>query len=318
MTFKPLALIAAMAIGIAATPAVAEYPDRQIKLIVPFSAGGGTDLNARTVAQFLEKELGEPVVVVNRPGAGGEIGLSELASSDPDGYTIGIINTPGIITIPIEREAQFSLESFDFLAAMAEDPGTINVLGSSDIGSIEDLVAAAKEKPGRVTVATQGAGSAGHINTLLLEQAAGIDLLPIPFDGSSAGRNALLSGEIMATTANLGEALTFSEGTDWRILGVMADEASPMASDVPTFASAGYPVIGGSLRGIGAPAGLPDEVREKLEDALKKVSDDPEYLKIAKQANLPARFIPSDRYVSILEGLDKSFHELWETTPWNQ
>ena len=122
----------------------------------------------------------------------------------------------------------------------------------------------------------------------------------------------------MATTANLGEALTFSEGTDWRILGVMADEASPMASDVPTFASAGYPVIGGSLRGIGAPAGLPDEVREKLEDALKKVSDDPEYLKIAKQANLPARFIPSDRYVSILEGLDKSFHELWETTPWNQ
>lgn len=318
MKFKSLVSIAAIAIGIAAPPALAEYPEQQIRLIVPFSAGGGTDLNARTIAQFLEKELGEPVVVVNRPGAGGEIGLSELASSDPDGYTIGIVNTPGIVTIPIEREAQFSLDSFDFLAAMAEDPGTINVLGSSDITSIEDLVAAAKEQPGRITVGTQGAGSAGHINTLLLEQAADIDLLPIPFNGSSAGRNALLSGEIMATTANLGEALTFSEGTDWHILGVMADEASPMAPDVPTFASAGYPVIGGSLRGIGAPAGLPDDVKAKLEEALEQVSNDPEYLKVATQANLPVRFIPADRYRATLEGLNESFHQLWETTPWNQ
>lgn len=96
-----------------------------------------------------------------------------------------------------------------------------------------------------MTVGTQGAGSAGHINVLLLEQAAGIKLLPIPFNGSSAGRNALLSGEIKAATANLGEALTFANGTDWRILGVMANEPSPMEPEVPTFASAGYPIVGG-------------------------------------------------------------------------
>lgn len=318
MNFKRMILGAALLATAAAAPALAEYPERQITMIVPFSAGGGTDLNARTVAKFMEKYLGQPVVVVNRPGAGGEIGLSELAKADADGYTIGLINTPGIVTIPIERKAQFSLDSFDFLAAMAEDPGTINVLGSSKITSVQDLVDAAKAAPGKVTVATQGAGSAGHINVLLLEQAAGIKLLPIPFDGSSAGRNALLSGEIQATTANLGEALTFANGTDWRILGVMANDPSPMAPDVPTFAAAGYPVIGGSIRGIGAPAGLPEDVRAKLEKALGEVNADAEYQKVAKEANLPVQFMTSEKYTATLKALDTSFEQLWQTTPWNQ
>lgn len=316
-TLASLASFACLAIG-AITPAFAAYPDHQITMIVPFSAGGGTDLNARTVAKFLEKQLGQPVVVMNYPGAGGEIGLSELARSEPDGYTIGFINTPGIVTIPIERKAQFSLKSFDFLAAMADDPGTIDVLGSSDIKSVKDLVEAAKKNPGKIPVGTQGAGSAGHINVLLFEQAAGVKLLPIPFDGSSAGRNALLSGEITATTANLGEAINFANGTDWRILGVMANKPSPMAPEVPTFASEGYPVIGGSMRGVGAPSGLPDDVREKLTSALKAVNDDPEYQKVAKQANLPVQYLDSNEYRETLEGLDQTFHKLWKTTPWNQ
>lgn len=318
MKIKSLLATALLATGLSVSGALADYPDKPITMIIPFAAGGGTDASGRTIARFLEKQLGQPVAVVNRAGAGGEIGLSELAKAAPDGYTIGLINTPGIITIPIERQAQFKIEDFTFLAGMVEDPATLNVLGSSPIKSIEDLVAAAKANPGRVTVGTQGVGSAGHIAVMLLENAADIDLLPIPFDGASTARNALLSGEIQVSSANLGEALTFAEGTDWRILGVMSSERSTMAPDVPSFAEAGYPVVGGSIRGLGAPANLPADVMAKLSAAVEAVANDPEYLALSKSTFQPVRYIKPDDYSKILTDLDASSRELWAKSPWNQ
>jgi tripartite-type tricarboxylate transporter receptor subunit TctC len=318
MKIKTILAAALLASGLGVTGAHAEYPEKPITMIIPFAAGGGTDATGRTIARFLEKHLGQPVAVINRPGAGGEIGLAEVAKSAPDGYTIGLINTPGIVTVPIEREAQFKIEDFTFIAGMVEDPATLSVLGSSDIKSIEDLVAAAKAKPGAVTVGTQGVGSAGHIAMMLFENAAGIDLLPIPFDGASTGRNALMSGEIQVTSANLGEAMTFAEGTDWRILGVMSSERSAMAPDVPSFAEAGYPAIGGSIRGLGAPAGLPEDVLAKLAAAVDAVAKDPEYLQLSKRTFQPIRYIKPDDYAKILAELDASSRDLWTKSPWNQ
>lgn len=318
MKIKALITAAVFATGIMSSGAHAEYPEQPITMIIPFAAGGGTDASGRTIARFLEQELGKPVVVMNRPGAAGEIGLAELARAAPDGYTIGLINTPGIVTIPIEREAQFKVEDFAFIAGMVDDPATISVLGSSPIKSIEDLVAAAKANPGKITVGTQGVGSAGHIAVMLLENAADIDLLPIPFDGASTSRNALLSGEIQATMANLGEALTFAAGTDWRTLGVMADQRSAMAPDLPTFAEAGYPAIGGSLRGLGAPAGLPQDVLDKLSAAVEAVAKNPEYLELSKKTFQPVRYITPDAYSKILSDMDASARALWAKTPWNK
>jgi len=318
MKIKALLATALLATGISVSGAQAEYPEQPITMIIPFAAGGGTDASGRTIARFLEKQLGKPVVVVNRAGAGGELGLAELAKAKPDGYTIGLINTPGIVTIPIERQAQFKIEDFTFIAGMVEDPATLNVLGNSEIKSIEDLVTAAKANPGRVTVGTQGVGSAGHIAVMLFENAAGIDLLPVPFDGASTARNALLSGEIQVSSANLGEAVTFSQGVDWRILGVMADERASIAPDVPTFKEAGYPVVGGSIRGLGAPAGLPADVLAKLSAAVEAVAQDPEYLELSKNTFQPVRFIKPDAYSKILADLDARSRELWAKTPWNK
>ncbi len=318
MNIKTILAAALVASGLVVSGAHAEYPEKPITMIIPFSAGGGTDATGRTIARFLEKHLGQPVPVVNRPGAGGEIGLSELAKAAPDGYTIGLINTPGVVTIPIERKAQFKIEEFTFIAGMVEDPATLSVLGSSEIKSIEDLVTAAKANPGRVTVGTQGVGSAGHIAMMLIENAADIDLLPIPFDGASTGRNALLSGEIQVTSANLGEAMTFAEGGDWRILGVMSSERSAMAPEIPSFAEAGYPVVGGSIRGLGAPAGLPEDVLARLAAAVDAVANDPEYIELSKNTFQPIRYIKPDDYAKILADLDSSSRELWAKTPWNQ
>lgn len=313
-----LALAALAAVGLSALPAAAEYPEQPITIIVPFSAGGGTDLTGRTIAQFLEAELGSPVVVVNRPGAGGEIGLTELANAEPDGYTLGIINTPGIVTIPIERDPQFSMDSFDFIAGVVEDPATISVLEESGIADIAALVEAAKADPGGVTVGTQGIGSAGHISLALLEQAAGVEFLPVPFAGAAPARTALLAGEIQATTANLGEALNFSQGQPWTILGVMSPNPSPMSPDLPTFKSAGYDIVGGSIRGFGGPAGMPDEVVTKLSEAIASIVENPEFLEVTQETSQPVNYIPKDDYEAILERSQEIHQQLWETSPWRE
>ena len=166
----------------------------------------------------------------------------------------------------LERSASFSIDSFELLGTIADDPATLSVLASSPISTIEDLVEAAKDTPGTLTYGSAGVGSAGHIAMLLLEQAAGIKAVNIPYDGTAAVRTALLNGDIKVATANLGEALTFSEGTDWRILGVMASGRVASQPDLPTFAEAGYPVVGGSLRGLGVPKGTPPEIVETLRD----------------------------------------------------
>lgn len=295
----------------------AAWPDRPLQLIVPFAAGGGTDISARTMAQFLERELGQPVVVQNRPGAGGEIGLSAIADARPDGYTIGIINTPGIVTIPIERTPRWSLASFTFIVGVVEDPTTFAVHPESPIRNIADLIAAAKTKPGEVTVGTQGVGSAGHISALLLEQAAGIRFECVSYAGSAPAAVALMRRDIQVTTASLGESLTFAQQQPWRVLGLMSSMRSEFARDVPTFKEAGYGIRGGSLRGIGAPRGLPEDVVRRLAAAIGAVLRHPEFRAASARTFQPLRFLDSAEYVAYLQDADAAHRALWRLRPWS-
>ncbi len=198
--------------------ASAAFPDRPVTLVVPFSAGGGTDITARLIAQAMERCGVERVIVVNRAGAGGEIGMASVVTAAADGYTLGIVNTPNALTIPIERPAKFSLDKFELLANIVNDPGTFSVHADSTIRSIADLVAAAKRAPNTLTYGTAGVGSAGHISMLQFENAAGVQLRHIPYKGTSDVRTALLGKQLDIATANLGEALTFARGTPWRLL----------------------------------------------------------------------------------------------------
>ena len=295
----------------------AAWPERPLQLIVPFAAGGGTDISARTMAQFLERELGQPVVVQNRPGAGGEIGLSAIADARPDGYTIGIINTPGIVTIPIERSPRWSLASFTFIAGVVEDPTTFAVHPESPMRSIADLVAAARAKPGEVTIGTQGVGSAGHISALLLEQAAGIRFEAVSYAGSAPAAVALMRRDIQVTTASLGESLTFAQQQPWRVLGLMSSGRSEFARDVPTFKEAGYDIRGGSLRGIGAPRGLSEDVVRRLSSAIGAVLRHPEFRDASARTFQPLRFLDSSEYVEYLREADAAHRALWRLRPWN-
>ena len=159
-----------------ATPALAQssYPDRPLTMVIAFPAGGGTDVAARPLARIMEKYLGQAVVITNRPGASGEIGFTELARAKPDGYTIGFINTPTIVTIPIERPAtRFRLDDFSPVLNIVDDPGAIWVLPDSPIRTVADLVAEAKRRPGQVSYGTSGIGSDDHLAVLALERVSG-------------------------------------------------------------------------------------------------------------------------------------------------
>lgn len=312
------ALAAALVMAGAALPVRAEYPERPITMIVPLAAGGGTDISARMVASYLEKEIGGRIVVVNKTGAAGEIGLTEVATAKPDGYTLGIINTPGIISIPIERSTRFTIDSFDFLAATTYDPGTISVHRDSPIKSIQDFVAEAKKRPGQLTVGTQGVGSAAHIALLFLEQAAGISLKPVPFTGSATARNALLSREVEAVGVNFGEALAFSQGTPWRTLGVMSSERNPLDASIPTFAEAGLKIETGSLRGFAGPKGMPKDVVQKLTEGLRRVAANPAFIEASKKTFQPPLYVEGEDYLRMLRVTDQQLRELWKTKPWNQ
>jgi tripartite-type tricarboxylate transporter receptor subunit TctC len=308
------AVVAALAFPCA--PAFADYPEKPIEIVVPFSAGGGTDIMARIFGNSLSQKLEVPVVIKNTTGAGGEIGMNEVALASPDGYKLVIINTPNVLTIPIERSAGFSPDSFELLGTIADDPATLSVKASGDIASIKDLVDAAKAAPSTLTFGTAGVGSAGHIAMLLLEQAAKVEGVNVPYEGTAAVRTALLNGDIRVATANLSEALTLGDGADWKILGVMASERVASQSDLPTFAEAGFPIVGGSLRGLGVPKGTPVEIVETLRDAMAEVMEDEAFLAASAEALVPVRYLNAQAYAAELETASTGLKALWAESPW--
>jgi tripartite-type tricarboxylate transporter receptor subunit TctC len=317
-----LAAFAALAaLATTAMPSArAAWPERPVQLVVPFAAGGGTDVTARLLGRFLERHAGgRPVVVQNRAGAGGEVGMAAVAEAAPDGHTLVILNTPNVLTIPIERAARFRLDSFVPVANVVDDPGTLSVHATSPIRSVSDLVEAMKREPGRITYGTAGVGSAGHIAMLLVGRAAGVEGTHVPFGGSSQVANALLGRQIDVATANFGEAIGFAQGGgQWRILGVMAPRRLEAAPELPTFAEAGIPVQTGSLRGLGAPRGTPPQVVADIIRVLDAVMADPEYRAAMAQATQAIRYVKGAEYEALLRSMEGELRALWSATPWNR
>ncbi|KAF1048571.1 tripartite tricarboxylate transporter substrate binding protein [Xylophilus sp.] len=313
---------AAVAVLAPALPAAAQqqpsWPSRPIQLIVSFAPGGGTDLLARLLARHLEKQLGAAVVVQNRPGAGGAIGLAETAKAAPDGYTLGIINTPPLMTLPIERKTSFSWSGFDLLGNLVDDPVAFAVPQSSAFPSLASLVAYAKAHPDEVTAGTGGAGTDDHLGLLLFERAAGVRLCHVPYKGASDVRVALMGGQVMVGVINFGKVLQFQKaGTALRFLGQAAAARSPMDDKVPTFREQGYDVLLSALRGVGAPKGLPEPVRHRLAEAIARIVADPEFKAQAESMFAPLRYLRPDAYLAEVKKGDAEFRQLWKEIPWN-
>jgi len=304
----------------APVPALAAYPERPINMIVSYSPGGGTDLVARAIAPYIEKYLGNNarIIVMNRPGAGGEIGFAALANAAPDGYTIGFINTPNVITIPIERKAQYSVDRFELLGNIVDDPGNFSVHSASPIKTLKDLADHARAKPGEVTVGTTGVGSDDHLAMLLFQKIAGVKMNHIPMKGAADVRGGLVGKQIDVAAMNIGEAMQAAAGgAPMRQLGQMSLARTNLAPDVPTFAEQGIRIEMASLRGMAAPRGIAPAIRQQLVQAIERAAKDPEFQAKAVQYYAPLRYLGPAEFEKVFKQTEEDFRKLWQELPWS-
>src|SRR3954470_20279247 len=299
---------------------LAAYPEKPITLIVAYSPGGGTDLVARAIAPYLEKYIGggARIIIVNRAGAGGEVGFTAIANAAPDGYTIGFVNTPPLMTIPIERNAQFGgPQRFELLGNIIDDPCNFAVHSDLPIRDLKELAAYARANPGKVTVGSTGIGSGDHLVMMMFERAAGVKMTHIPYKGSADVRGAIQSGQLTAAAMNVGEALqNIRGGAPLRNIGQFAPARSNLAPDLPTAREQGFDIVLSSLRGMAAPKGLPPEIRDRLVKAVAAAAADPEFQAQAVKFFAPLRFLTPVEFDRVIKDAEVGFRQLWKELPW--
>lgn len=253
----------------ASSPQAAEYPDKPIKMLVGFVPGGGSDISARILADVLAKEIGQSVVVENKPGASSTLAVDFVSKSNPDGYTILHTNSDGITLLPaLKSTLPYSVpDDFSYISRVLQLPLAITVSTQLPVNSIADLVEYARKNPGKVHYGSSGIGSGPHMAALLFAKQAGIKMTHVPYKGSGGAINDLLGGHLdMALPAVQAVAGQVANGAV-KVLAVTGPQRDPLLPNVPTIAEAGYPnaqmVIWYGLMG---PPNLPPEVLKKLQD----------------------------------------------------
>lgn len=301
-------LAGALALSVlAVAPAMAQYPDHAINLIVPWAAGGGTDATGRIVATLLEKELGQPVNVINRTGGGGIVGHTEIAYSPADGYTLGVITTElsmyhWIGTSPL------NYSNYDALALFNADPEAVYVrTDGPDINALLDEIRA---NPGSVKASGANLGGMAHLGWAGVLTTNGIDPAAapwVPSEGASASLQLLASGAITVVTTTMPDAQPMVDAGEVKPLLVAAEARVASAPDVPTAEEAlGNKWAAYAWRGIGAPKGLPDDVKARLTEALDKVINSDEFKEFMAQRKFGIDYRDAAGFEAFMKGADES------------
>jgi tripartite-type tricarboxylate transporter receptor subunit TctC len=311
--------------GAASTPAAApaptaapkvEYPTkgRPITIIVPFAPGGANDITARVQADFMTKDLGTSVEVVNKPGASTQVGMTELAQSKPDGYNIGMLTLPGVplAYLDADKKATYGRKDFDVVALQTWDPNGLAVAADSPYKTLKDLVDAAKSKPGQIKIGTSGLMSTDHMVILLLQKAAGITVSPVHFDGGAQSITSLLGGHLDAVVTTSSTFLPQFKSGQIRMLGIADKEQLAFFPGVPTFESQGYNVQYGASRGLVVRAGTPKEIIDILGNDAKKAIDDPNIRKKMDDLALTMRYMDQKQASTFWDNLDAQTKPLIE------
>ena len=297
-------IAAALALAAATGNAGAQsFPNRPVQLMVAYPAGGGTDIAARIVAAIAEKSLGQPIVVVNKGGAGGQVGWTELVRQKPDGYYIGFINLPATNTVILDpdRKAIFTEKDFTPIINQVLDPGIIWVRADSPFKTLGDLIDAAKKSPSTIRAATTGILSDDHLAILMTEEAApGAVFRIVHLDGGATQFKEIMGGNIDVAFDNVGGVVRRITSGEVRALAVMDDARSKFLPDVPTTKELGYPtIVSNSTRGIAGPKGMPEPVLIKLREVLKTAMDDPEHVNKLETQGLGIKVMVGEEYAGI-------------------
>ena len=281
-------LLAAAGGAALAQDAVESFPNRTVTIIVPFAAGGNTDVKTRLVAKQLGTILKQPVIIDNRPGASGNIGIELLTRAAPDGYTIAMGSFGPLAVNPwIYPKVNFDPKTLVPIILLEKSPLVLAVPAAKPYKTVADVVAAAKAKPGGLNIANAGPGGAHHLSAELFESAAGIDMVGVPFKGGGTAASALLAGHVDMMFEQTGAALPSIQAGKIRPIAVTSVKRLSSMPDVPTFIEAGYPQVSVSnWMGYVAPKGTPPAIVEKLQQAFAKAIEHAEVKdRILSQSN---------------------------------
>jgi len=269
----------AAALLLALTPLAlaADYPDRPVRLIIPFPPGGSNDVVGRLVAQQLTAKLGQQVYVDNRGGAGGTIGTEACAAAAPDGYTICVISIAHAVNPALYTLKYDPIKSFTPISIFATGPNVLVVNPTSPIKSVKDLLALAKEKPGELNYASAGVGSFQHLGAELFKLQAKVNLVHVPYKGGGPAMQDVIAGHVKIMFSSLVQTTPFIKSGQLIALGTGGAKRSPVLPDVPTIAEAGVPgYTADNWWGLAAPAGLPKPIADKLYTATQAALKSPE------------------------------------------
>lgn len=292
--------------------AQAAFPDKGLTLIVAYGAGGGTDTTARLLAKDLESVVGQPVTVQNVTGGAGWNGWSTIAHAAPAGYTIGYINIPNMYAGYLDPKMgrKESLESFTPLMNHVTDYCVWAVRPDSPFKSVDDVVKAAKNDPGSVSITAHGYGNDDHLAILSMQETAGIKFKVVHNQSTAESKSQVLGGHVDVLGGNVSEVFAQVQAGDLRILGVMASERSQFLPDVPTFTEQGYDQIWSVSRGIAGPAQLPDDVADKLINYLEQTITSEEHKKKAADLGLAPEVVKGKKYQQFLKNTEQEIKKL--------
>jgi tripartite-type tricarboxylate transporter receptor subunit TctC len=294
-----IAFVAALTLSCSAPDTPDEYPSQEITVLVPYTAGGPTDLAARAMGAHLEKALGQPVIVENLPGASGSEAYQELVSSDPDGHTLALLAAPSAVVTPMIQDVPYDAASFVPIGVITEVPSVLAVGGDSEFRDATAFLDAARQRPGQLTVGVPGATTSQAIELRRLASDYGVQVTSVPFNGNAELIQAVLGGSVDAVLINVSADIRaqFDAGA-FRPLAISPAERVEYLPDVPTLAELGFPELtySTSLFGLGAPAGTPPEIVSRLEAAMRDGLADPAVRQQLDEAYVPDEFIGADAF----------------------
>ena len=279
--FMPLFATLLLA-ALTATAQAQTWPSKPIKYIVPFAAGGTTDILARTISDKLSIALGQPVIVENKPGAGGGVGAAETAKAPPDGYTImgGTISTHAINATLYSNLPYYLVKDFVAITLIARVPNMLVINNDIPAKDVAELIKLMKASPGKWNFASSGNGTSQHLSGELFKGMAGVDMQHIPYKGSPPALSDVMGGQVSMTFDNITTAWTLAKGGKLRALAVTTAKRSPIAPDVPTLGESGLPGYEiGSWQGVFAPAGTPPDIVKRLNAEIVKIINLPDVQK---------------------------------------
>ena len=295
--------------GVSRTVAQEDFPTDDIEMICPWAEGGGTDRTARMLADLVEDELDTSAFVTNQTGGSGSVGFSQIATADPDGHTVGVL-TVEICTIEHLGIADVSYEDVDSVIQYNFDPAALTVHEDQPYDTLEEFVDYAEDNPGEITVSNSGTGAIWHLAAAEFEREADIELSHVGYDGAAPATEAVLGGEVEATTSSAAEVAPQVDDGPLEMLAFFGEERHPLFEDVPTLVEEDYDVTTGAWRGLGVPPGVDDEIVETLHDGFHNVYESEDFEEFMDENGFGMVYRDTEEFATFMEEEYERFGEL--------